>query len=94
MLAVEPPEGAGSRSISVVWLSHSAQLIRAAPEHLLMATPLEIEVGQFTTGPAADPQHPITKTLVGKRKAKYIDLGDVPKDDEKMDARHVAGARS
>ena len=51
-----------------------------------MATPLEIEIDQYTTGPAADPQHPITRTLTGKRKAKYTDLGPVPKDEEKLEA--------
>jgi len=86
VLAVEPPEGAGSRSITVVWLSHGAQLIRAAPEHLRMATPLEIEVDQFVTGPQADPKHPISRTLVGKRKAKYVDLGAAPSAEAKLDA--------
>ena len=43
VIAVEPPPGETQGS-SVVWLSHAATLIRAAPEHLRAATPLETQV--------------------------------------------------
>ena len=40
VIAVEPPQGETQGS-SVVWFSHSATLIRAAPEHLRAATPAQ-----------------------------------------------------
>ena len=43
VIAVEPPHGETLGS-SVVWLSHAATLIRAAPEHLRAAAPLETQV--------------------------------------------------
>ena len=44
MIAVEPPLTSDTQCSSVVWLSHGGTLIRAAPEHLRNATPLETTV--------------------------------------------------
>ena len=56
VLAVEPPEaGNECRGTSVVWLSHAGVLIRAAPEHLWMATPVEVSVETAVRGDAAPP---------------------------------------
>ena len=43
VIAIEPPHGETLGS-SVIWLSHAATLIRAAPEHLRAATPLETQL--------------------------------------------------
>ena len=48
VIAVEPPQG-DTQTSSIVWLSHAATLIRAAPEHLRAATPLETIHGPRTS---------------------------------------------
>ena len=47
VLAVEKPESPGQAAPTIVWLGHGIQLIRAAPEHLRRATPLEISLSDF-----------------------------------------------
>jgi len=81
VLAVEPPEGEGSKATSIVWISHGTSLIRAAPEHLRQATPLEIRLEEFVHGPS--PGNSIHRTLQGKRKGKYLDLGPPPSEAER-----------
>ena len=39
VIAVEPTRTTDTSGTSVIWLSHSGTLIRAAPEHLRAATP-------------------------------------------------------
>ena len=55
IIAVEPPETGQTAGVSVVWLSHAGVLIRAAPEHLRQATPLEVTVEEAVRGAAASP---------------------------------------
>ena len=43
VIAVEPPQG-DTKASSIIWLSHAATLVRAAPEHLRAATPLETHI--------------------------------------------------
>ena len=47
VLAVERPGSQGVATPTVVWLGHGIQLIRAAPEHLRRATPLEVSLSNF-----------------------------------------------
>ena len=54
VVAVEPPQGE-TKGSSVVWLSHSATLIRAALEHLRAATPLEAQVFDIVHGTQSAP---------------------------------------
>ena len=84
VLAVEPPEGKESKAITTVWLAHGSQLIRAAPEHLRQATPLEVRLGEFVQGPAADPNRFISQTLGNGRgkRPHYYDLGARPSPAE------------
>ena len=72
VIAVEPASHEGQAS-SVIWLAHGATLVRAAPEHLRVATPLETNVYDVVEGTAAPPQ-PDAK----KFNNRYIDLGRVP----------------
>ena len=89
VIAVEPPENPESKAITTVWLAHGSQLIRAAPEHLRQATPLEISVGEFVHGPAADPRKFISQTLgTGRKRPHYLDLGARPSPDELMRDDH------
>ena len=55
----------------VAWLSHAGTLIRAAPEHLRMATPLETR----TFDVLADAGLLRPKDMAGSR---YVDLGAIP----------------
>ena len=49
VICVEAPHG--DRLVnSVVWLAHGTTLIRAAPEHLRMSTPLEHSVHDVVRG--------------------------------------------
>ena len=66
VLAVEPPE-VDAHGSSVVWISHSGTLIRAAPEHLRQATPLEVQMEEIA--------HPGASRVPS-------DLGAPPTDDE------------
>lgn len=53
VIAVERnPERAAA---SIVWLAHGTTLVRAAPEHLRMATPLEYSVHDVIRGEASPP---------------------------------------
>ena len=90
ILAVEPPEsGNECRGVSVVWLSHAGVLIRAAPEHLRMATPVEVSVETAVRGDAAPPGVAITRTVTGKDNSRYIDLGPVPSQQERIWAGEI-----
>ena len=67
VLAVEAPESGNEvMGVSVVWLSHAGVLIRAAPEHLRMATPLEVSAEEAIRGDAAPPGLAIHRTVTGK----------------------------
>ena len=85
VIAVEPPNG-DTLTSSVIRLSHAATLIRAAPEHLRAATPLETQVHDIMIH--GDQQAP---SIVPReaRKAKgrhYMELGQPPTDQERLDA--------
>ena len=66
----------------VAWLSHAGTLIRAAPEHLRMATPLETR----TFDVLADAGLLKAKDMVGSR---YVDLGAIPTPAEERQASHM-----
>ena len=66
----------------VAWLSHAGTLIRAAPEHLRMATSLETR----TYGILADSGVINHNSMAGSR---YIDLGEVPTAAEERSAQHM-----
>ena len=66
----------------VAWLSHAGTLIRAAPEHLRMATPLE----SMTFDTLSDAGLLKTKDMAGSR---YVDLGMVPTPVEERHASHM-----
>ena len=70
-------KGQGDAPI-VAWLSHGGTLIRAAPEHLRMATPLETRSLDIL----ADMGN-VTADMPGQR---YIDLGDTPTAAEERSA--------
>ena len=66
VLACEKPEsGNQAHGVSVVWLSHAGVLIRAAPEHLRVATPVEVSVETAVRGEAAPPGLAIQRTVTG-----------------------------
>jgi len=95
VLAVETPEGGKeSKAITTVWLAHGSQLIRAAPEHLRAATPLEVRLSEFVRGPAADPNRYISQTLGNGTRDKrphYHDLGPRPSPVELLGDDHDEG---
>ena len=62
VLASEPPDN-NSQS-SVVWLTHAGTLIRAAPEHLRKATPIETNVEQVINGEASRNSNGIRQIFV------------------------------
>merc|ERR1712079_887440 len=66
----------------VVWLSHAGTLIRAAPEHLRMATSLETRTYDILQG--ASLLNP--NNLSG---SKYVDLGAIPTAAEERTATHM-----
>ena len=77
VIAVERGEGG---AVQVAWLSHSGTLIRAAPEHLRMATPLETK----SVDVLADLG--INSDFIGTR---YVDLGEAPSPEEERVASHM-----
>ena len=85
VIAVEPPMG-DSQAASVVWLSHGATLVRAAPEHLRVATPLEHTVYEVIQGPAAPPGSIGQDGERSVLQTRYVDLGEVPSCVELEDA--------
>jgi hypothetical protein len=88
VLAVEPPESDAAVAPGVVWLSHAGVLVRAAPEHLRMATPLEVTIEQAIRGPAAAGPGAIAAALrrEGRRPPQYLDLGSPPSLGESQEA--------
>ena len=66
----------------VAWLSHAGTLIRAAPEHLRMATSLETRTYDILQEGSLLTQ----KDLPG---SKYLDLGAVPTEAEQQTATHI-----
>ena len=66
----------------VAWLSHAGTLIRAAPEHLRMATSLETRTYDILQE-ASLLNH---KNMVGSR---YVDLGAIPTAAEERTATHM-----
>ena len=66
----------------VAWLSHAGTLIRAAPEHLRMATSLETRTYDILQEASLLNQ----KDLTG---SKYVDLGAVPTAAEERTATHM-----
>ena len=84
VLACEHPEsGTEALGTSVVWLSHAGVLIRAAPEHLRMATPVEVSAETAIRGDAAPPGLAIHRTVTGKDNSRYVDLGPTPTATER-----------
>ena len=77
IIAVERGEG---ESVQVAWLSHSGTLIRAAPEHLRMATPLETRSVDALENLGFSPDH------IGSR---YVDLGEAPTAAEQRQADYM-----
>ena len=66
----------------VAWLSHAGTLIRAAPEHLRMATSLETRTYDTLQEASLLNQ----KDLAG---SKYVDLGAIPTEAEQRTATHM-----
>ena len=66
----------------VAWLSHAGTLIRAAPEHLRMATSLETRTYDIL----ADSGVINHNNMAGSR---YIDLGEVPTAAEERSAHNM-----
>ena len=66
----------------VAWLSHAGTLIRAAPEHLRMATSLETRTYDMLseTGLLS------SQNMAGSR---YVDLGAIPTPVEERTATHM-----
>ena len=82
---MEPPQG-DTQTSSVVWLSHAATLIRAAPEHSRTATPLDTQIYDIVVQGSA--QAPSAVPLEAKRRLgrHYVELGEPPADQERLDA--------
>ena len=90
VLAVEMPEsGSDTCAVSIVWLSHAGVLIRAAPEHLRMATPVEVSIETAIRGAAAPPGMAIHRSITGEDNSKYVDLGPVPTQQERIWANEL-----
>ena len=66
----------------VAWLSHAGTLIRAAPEHLRMATSLETRTYDILQEASLLNQ----KDMTGSR---YVDLGAIPTAAEERTATHM-----
>ena len=67
----------------VAWLSHAGTLIRAAPEHLRMATSLETRTYDILNDSGLiSGQHDMTGT-------RYVDLGAIPTTAEERTAQHM-----
>ena len=79
VIAVE--KGEDGRQVTVAWLSHGGTLIRASPEHLRMATPLETRTHDVLAGIGFI--HP--DQMAGSR---YVDLGAIPTVAEERSAQH------
>ena len=86
IIAVEPPETGLTAGVSVVWSSHAGILVRAAPEHLRQATPLEVAVEEIVRGAAASPGVAVNQSASIAERSRYVDLGGVPKDAELVEA--------
>ena len=85
VLAVEPPHRETQTS-SIIWLSHAATLIRAAPEHLRAATPLESQIYDVVQGHPSPPRLVPTEARDARRGKHYLDLGKGPTEKERLDA--------
>jgi len=79
VLAVETPESRGNSAPTIVWLGHGLEMIRAAPEHLRRATPLEVTLSDFVN------ESRLPRTSKGLE-PKYRDLGAPPDQQELQDA--------
>ena len=88
VIAVEPPTSDTTAS-SVIWLSHGAHLVRAAPEHLRVATPLETTVFDVIQGTAAPPGVVLNEGGRRTLQGRYIDLGENPTDHELREANQI-----
>ena len=85
VVAVEPPQG-DTHTFSVVWLSHAATLIRAAPEHLRTATPLETQIHDIVVQGAPQAPSVVPQQARARLGRHYVELGQPPTDRERMDA--------
>ena len=65
----------------VAWLSHAGTLIRAAPEHLRMATSLETRTYDVLSDAGL-----LSQNMAGSR---YVDLGAIPTAAEERTATHM-----
>ena len=79
VIAVEKGQG---QAPMVAWLSHAGTLIRAAPEHLRMATSLETRTYDIL----ADSGVISHNNMAGSR---YVDLGEVLTPAEERTAQHM-----
>ena len=75
IIAVEPNVNSEVIAPAIVWLSHAGTLIRAAPEHLRRATPVEVTINDVVHGDAANPSTKLSR-------GKYVDLGPPPSTTE------------
>ena len=66
----------------VAWLSRAGTLIRAAPEHLRMATSLETRTYDILADTGVISQH-------GVAGSRYVDLGAIPAVAEERNAHHM-----
>ena len=66
----------------VAWLSHAGTLIRAAPEHLRMATPLETRTYDILSEASLLNQNNMAGSI-------YVDLGAPPTAAEERTATHM-----
>ena len=74
---------------TIVWLAHGTTLVRAAPEHLRMATPLEYSVHDVVRGEASPPG--VSRAGGGRLRItnRYLDLGRPPSSQERVDAEDI-----
>ena len=79
VIAVEKGQGGAPM---IAWLSHAGTLIRAAPEHLRMATSLETRTYDILS--EANVLNP--RDMTGSR---YVDLGAIPTAVEERTATHM-----
>lgn len=83
VLVCEPPLRPDGKTTSVVWIVHGQTLIRAAPEHLQIATKLESTLEQGMNG---DTSQYIQQNLRNARSGSYVDLGRAPTEEETIEA--------
>ena len=71
MVAVEPPVNSELNSSGVIWVVHGQQHYRCAPEHLRVATPVEIHIDQAINGRSSSD---MSRNLRNATFSRYRDL--------------------